>query len=599
MFSCVGYMFRFLWKNEQQVALTAVFTVPVSLAVAALTLYTPPLILNALETCDRFSYVALVILGLLLAGMLADLFSAVLTRRTETAEFYMVNHMQFQRIRRQRQRDWYLQYEKRVQELDERASQACRTNHVAGVHFPMEFANMVATVLKFLLFGTVVSILNPLIVALLAAGCLLGYAMSARERRVNYREQDARNAASKRVGYMTMHLSGNNRYAKDIRLYRMEPFLHTLFQKLLDDWQVFLDRMERRSFATAAVNLLVVLVRDGLAYGFLISMALEGKLSPAEFVLYFSAISSLSGFMTDILTTWGKISEGAMHVSDYREDLEIQDRLNHGQGIPVPRGPFSIEFRDVSFRYPQGERNVLEHVSFRIEAGEKIALVGLNGAGKTTLTMLMCGMLLPDKGEILLDGHPVTDYNRDALFGCFGLVPQNYNLLPISIGRNISCTTTEEEIDREKLWRCLETAGLAEKIRSLPLMERTPLNREVYPEAVDLSGGEKQRLLLARLLYKNPVCIILDEPTAALDPIAEDRMYRNYRDIAAHATSVFISHRLASTRFCDRIFFLDGARFAEVGTHEELMAAGKKYRELFDIQSKYYEEGSEENGKQG
>ncbi|MGN1026410.1 MAG: ABC transporter ATP-binding protein, partial [Faecousia sp.] len=493
-------------------------------------------------------------------------------------------------------RDWYLQYQESVQKLDERAYRSCMDNHTAAVHFPMDFANLVATALNFLLFGGVVSMLHPLIVVLLAAGCLLSYAMSAWERQVNYREQDERNAADKRRQYMNK-LSGTPKYAKDIRLYAMGGFLHDLYQRLLGDSQVNEDRLERRSFATAAVSFLVVLVRDSLAYGFLIYKAVAGELDAARFVLYFSAITALSGYMTDILNTWGKIAEGALQVSDFREDLEIPGRLNHGKGIPVPQGPFSIEFRDVSYKYPMGEKQILEHVSFKIDAGEKIALVGLNGAGKTTLTILMCGMLLPDAGEILIDGHSVLEYNRDELYGLFGLVPQNYNLLPVSIGRNIACTKTEEEIDQEKLWACLETAGLAEKIRSLPLGERTPLNREIYKDATDLSGGEKQKLLLARLLYKNPPCIILDEPTAALDPIAEDRMYQRYNEIAAHATSVFISHRLASTRFCDRIFLLDGANFAEVGTHDELMAAGKKYRELYDIQSKYYKEGGTDDGE--
>ena len=152
-------------------------------------------------------------------------------------------------------------------------------------------------------------------------------------------------------------------------------------------------------------------------------------------------------------------------------------------------------------------------------------------------------------------------------------------------------------MDRGRVQYCLETAGLWEKIASLPLGMDTPLNREVNRDGVELSGGETQRLLLARLLYKEPLCMILDEPTAALDPIAEDAMYRRYNEISAHSTSVFISHRLASTRFCDRILFLDGAKFAEEGSHEELMAAGGKYKELFDIQSKYYKEGVTEDGE--
>lgn len=596
LFSCVGYIYRYLWKNDRRLVFHGVFTVPVTLIAAALALYIPSLILDALENGTTFSYVALVIVGLLLAGFIAELANEILKIRNETAEFYIVDSLMYQQLSNQRTRDWYLQYSKEVQELDQRAYKAVDTNHAAGVHLPMNFAAIVATILNFLLFGGIVSMLNPLIVVLLAVGCAVAYAMTAWERKANYRQQDERNAAEKRTRYVHQ-LSGTFKYGKDVRLYRMQGYLHSLSQKIIGQCQHFVDLLEHRSFLTAAVSFLVVLLRDGLAYGFLIYKAVAGELDAAQFVLYFNAITALSGYMTEILTNWAKVAEGALQVSDYREDLEIQDGLNHGESIPTPKGPFTIEFRDVSYMYPMGEKQILDHVSFKIEAGEKIALVGLNGAGKTTLTMLMCGLLLPDSGEVLIDGHSILEYNRDDLYELFGLVPQNYNLLPMSIGRNIACTMTEEEIDRKKLLQCLETAGLANKIRSLPMKENTPLHREIYEDAVDLSGGEKQKLLLARLLYKNPPCIILDEPTAALDPIAENRMYQKYNEITANATSVFISHRLASTRFCDRIFLLDGANFAEEGTHDELMAAGKKYQELFDIQSKYYKEGGADDGE--
>lgn len=590
LLSCVGYIYRYLWKNDRRMVFHGVFTVPVTIIAAALTLYIPSLILNALETGTTFSYVALVIFGLLLAGFLAELANELLNIRNKTAEFYMVNYLMYQQLSYQRTRDWYLQYSKSVQESDQRAAKAARNNHAAGVHLPMDFAAIVSTILNFLLFGGVVSMLHPLIVVLLIVGCAITYAMTARERKVNYRQLDERNAAYKRMDYL-FRIAGEFKFGKDIRLYMMQGHLHTLSQKIIGDCQYFVDLWERRSFLTAIVSFLVVLVRDGLAYGFLIYKAVAGELNAAEFLLYFSAITALSGYMTEILHNWHKVAEGALQISDFRENLEIKNGLNYGNGIPVPQLPFAVEFKNVCYKYPMGEKQILDHVSFKISAGEKIALVGLNGAGKTTLTMLMCGLLLPDSGEVLIDGHSILKYNRDELYDLFGLVPQSYNLLPMSIGRNIACTMTEEEIDRKKLWACLEMAGLAEKIRSLPMKENTPLNRQVFSEAVDLSGGEKQKLLLARLLYKNPPCIILDEPTAALDPIAESRMYEQYNEIAASATSVFISHRLASTRFCDRIFLMDGANLAEEGTHDELMAAGKKYRELYDIQSKYYKEG--------
>jgi ATP-binding cassette subfamily B protein len=175
------------------------------------------------------------------------------------------------------------------------------------------------------------------------------------------------------------------------------------------------------------------------------------------------------------------------------------------------------------------------------------------------------------------------------MYTLFAMVAQNYTTLPTTVAENIALRD-RAEIDEARLWQCMEEAGIAERIRALPLGIDTQMGKKFEADGVEFSGGEMQKLLLARALYRSAPILILDEPTAALDPIAEDRMYRQYHEIAQNCTSIFISHRLASTRFCDRIYLLDGAKFAECGTHEELMARGGKYRELFDVQSKYYRE---------
>lgn len=599
LFSCVGYIYRLLWHTERALVFTGIVTVPVTLALSALALYTPSAVLRALGTSEHFSYIALVILGLLLAKLLFDLANNLITKKIESSEHIVLGQMQYVWNKCQRERDWYLDYDPGVQKMNERADAAINSNHAAGVHFPMDFANMVGTVLNFILFGSVVSLLNPLIILLLAAGCAANYLMGSWERKKNWDERDGRNKIEKKIRYLTYWLSHDFSYAKDIRLYSMKDGLHERFLYLLGQARHEKKRMERRSILAAFVNFLAVFLRDGAAYVFLIHKAAAGDVDASSFVLYFSAITSMSGVMGSILWRMNRVFEGAMQVSDFREATELEGGLNHGPGIPVPKKPFSIEFRHVSFRYPEGEKKVLDDVSFHIKEGEKVALVGLNGAGKTTLTMLMCGLILPDEGEILLDGHTPYEYNRNEMYSLFGFVPQRFSLLPISIAQNIASAMEDEEIDHKRLWHSIELAGLKEKIDSLPKGVETPLNREINRDGIELSGGETQRLLLARLLYKNPYCIILDEPTAALDAIAEDRIYRQYNEIAAHATSVFISHRLASTRFCDRIFLLDGAKFAEVGTHDELMAAGGRYRELFDVQSKYYKDGREHNETQG
>lgn len=588
LFSSVAYIYRILWQTERGLAFTGLFTVPVTVVLSALSLYTPSAVLRALSSQKGFSYVAQVILGLLLAKLCFDLANTVIWQKISGAEHLVLMQLIYMYNYYQRMRDDYLSYDVQMMKLDERGNAAIRDNHTAGVHFPMDFANLAGTILNFILFGSVISLLNPVIVLLLLAGSAINYAVGAWERRKNWETQDIRNKLDKKIKYTTLGISNNFCWAKDIRLYHMQDGLHERFMRLHGMAKSEKWKCERRSVLAAIVGFLIVLVRDGAAYGFLIGKVAAGELTAASFVLYFSAITSMSGLMGRILWTINRVLDGALEVSDFREGLETDGKLNHGKGIPVPKKAFSIEFRHVSFRYPKGEKKVLDDVSFTIKAGEKVALVGVNGAGKTTLTRLMCGLLLPDEGEILLDGHTLYEYNRDEMYTLFGLIPQSYSILPCSIAKNIACVGEDEEIDSKRLWKSIEQAGLAEKIAALPLGVNTPLGRELSNDGIELSGGETQKLLLARLLYKNPLFLILDEPTAALDPIAEDQVYHQYGEITKETTSVFISHRLASTRFCDRIFLLDGANFAEVGTHEELMAAGGKYRELFDVQSKYY-----------
>lgn len=587
--SCVAYMYRFLWRHVRLMAFVGIFTVPVSLAMSALSLYIPSITLRYLEKSERFSTVGLIILGLGLAEICISLADKRIEIETRLGRNYIAGRMRYDRLYRLRDRDCFLEYDPEIKKLGERAG-----NVNQAALFPLNFADMLSTILKFFLFGSIISLVSPWLILLLAVGCGGSYLASAWERKRDYEAQDRLNSVNKKINYVADQVAGNLGYAKDIRLYGFWAYLSELARRLLKDGHSEYERRAGRSLVTQLVDYLLVFIRDGAAYAFLIFQAVEGRIDAAQFVLYFSAVTQMAGFMSRLLAQWSQICKGALRVSDYREDLEVPDLLNRGPGIPVPQKAFSIEFKNVTFRYPQGEGNVLEHVSFRIEAGEKLALVGLNGAGKTTMTKLMCGLLLPTEGEILLDGHALTEYNRDELYTLFGLIPQNYNFLPVSIACNIACTDREETIDREKLARCIRRAGLEEKIASLPKGENTPLNRQINEDGTEFSGGEAQKLLLARLMYRSPKCMILDEPTAALDPLAEDRMYRQYSEIAGQegspATSIFISHRLASTRFCDRIFLLDGSVIAESGTHEELMAEGKKYRELFELQSRYYKE---------
>jgi len=270
----------------------------------------------------------------------------------------------------------------------------------------------------------------------------------------------------------------------------------------------------------------------------------------------------------------------------------MPDRFNRNVGIPLPKKeelPCNIEFKDITFRYAGSESNVIEKFNLKIGKGEKLAIVGVNGAGKTTLIKLLCGLYHPSSGEILVNGNNICKYNRDEYYSILSAVFQDIYIMPISIAKNIALCK-EEKIDRKRVLQCLKLAGLKDKIDTFTKGIDTKLMKSMNQTATDLSGGELQKLVLARALYKNAPIIILDEPTAALDPIAENELYLKYGDLTKDRTSIFISHRLSSTRFCDRIVFLHKGNIAELGSHDELMKLKGKYAQMFEIQSHYYKE---------
>jgi len=450
------------------------------------------------------------------------------------------------------------------------------------------FKDFGAGILGVFIYIAVLSAVHPWVFLLAACTCIVGVVARHRVNLWWHKNDDLQATPGKRIRNIN-HMSERQGLAKDLRLFAMTTWIKELFTANMNLVYGFRKRGEMRNALAGTADAFTIFVREGITYIYLIGLMLSGEITPDVFVLLFAAVAGFSGWISDVLREWVELSRHGMNIGRMREFLEYPDTFKRKGGAEIPKvAAYSLELRNVSYQYQGSVNSAIENINMQIKPGEKLAVVGLNGAGKTTLVKLMCGLYDPTVGAVLLNGIDIREFNRDEYYALFTAVFQEFNILPATISDNIIQDTT---CDNRRVQNAALLAGIQGKLSSLPNGLDSFLIKEVHLEGEELSGGETQRLMLARALYKNAPILILDEPTAALDPIAESELYNRYAELSKGRTSVYISHRLASTRFCDRIVLIDNKAIAEEGTHDELMKKNGKYAELFEIQSKYYREG--------
>lgn len=381
-------------------------------------------------------------------------------------------------------------------------------------------------------------------------------------------------------------------YATDVRMYRQDLICdkYNYSKKgLFDSKGIMAKRSLGAGGLLQALAAALSTVFTGLVYLFVCLKAWAGAFGVGAVTQYVSSVTRLSGSITQMLLIFGKMQNNAPHLKFTFDYLDLPNPMYQGSLTVEKRQDrdYEIEFRDVSFRYPGTETYALRHVNLKFRVGERLAVVGKNGSGKTTFIKLLCRLYDPTEGEILLNGIDIRKYDYEEYLSVFSVVFQDFQLFDYPLGQNVGAT---RDYNRELATSCLERAGFGERLGTMPNGLETYLYTNLKEDGVNLSGGEAQKVALARTLYKDAPFLILDEPTAALDPIAESEVYSRFNEYVGDRTAIYISHRLSSCRFCDEIAVFDCGNLVQKGTHDELVSAeGGKYRELWYAQAQYYQ----------
>ena len=588
------FLFRKIWKYRRLLVLLFVFGAVTQSVMRYLWSYIGKFMVDMIEaqaamnTAELFPLVRL--LGVVaLVEVIAIGGQTIVSNRV----YFNMTFVRFQMITEKNDKLLSMNYQMLEQphilDLHQRASNALSGNWQGFEGMMNRMYIVAAQVVTMIVTAGTIIVLDPRLLLVLTAAMLINYGSqrwSIRDDKKHF--WDATSTTRRQMSYME-RCTQDFDYAKDIRLFSLKPWLLKKQKGILTDYQKKFNRSRnfwlRHSFIYSSTSL----IASAVMYYILITQVMHESVSIGDFTLYLGLCSAFSQALSDFYDNFGQLQFASNMVDDLRTfmDLEVE-KEEDCLDISVLGDTFHFEFRDVCFRYEGAKEDTIKHLNLSFPAGQRLAVVGLNGAGKTTFIKLLLRLYDVTGGEILVNGYNIKRFRRKDYYRLFAPVFQNVELFAFPLAENVSMKEPERT-DRERALACLLQAGMEEKIKSLEKGIDTEILKVLYEDGVDLSGGEKQKLALARALYKDAPVIVLDEPTAALDALAEYELYQSFDKMMEGKSAVYISHRLSSTRFCDRIaMFMDG-RIVEYGTHEELLDKQGEYAKMFEVQAQYYE----------
>lgn len=587
----VGWMIKIAWKNGRRVLLFCALTAILEVLLNLTQLYIAPEVLARVEQKSPM-WMLLATIGVFTAALFfISGFQEYVKQNTLFARVDVRTAIIGKIAEKCNMTSYPNTLDANFVKLREKAHLACSSNGQATEHIWQTLTMLLKNIGGLIAYLTILSRMDPVLLFVAVATCVTGFLVSRYTNNWRYARREEEESYFQKKYYLRTK-SESVELAKDIRIFGLQNWLNELLDQIHNLYLDFTLRCERVEVLADVTEAVLAMARNGIAYVYLINMALNEGLSVSEFLLYFTAVTTFTSWVMGILQEMSALHKESLDISRLREFLEYPEAFRFEEGKSIPHVDCcELKLENVSFRYPGTQRDIIHDLNLTVHPGEKLAIVGLNGAGKTTLIKLLCGLLDPTEGKVLLNGKDIREFNRRDYYGLFSAVFQEFSVLDVTVAEEIAQTTVG--IDYDRIADCIEKAGLTAMIAKLPKGLQTHVGRKVHLDGVLFSGGQTQRLMLARALYKDGPILLLDEPTAALDPIAENDIYMKYSEMTRGRTSLFISHRLASTRFCDRIIFVADGGIKEEGTHESLLAQGGEYAKLFEVQSRYYQEGRE------
>jgi len=567
-----------------------VLAILVNVLIPVLTTYLPKTVIEIVTAGRSFHELAIAILAFM--GSIAILSGAdKFLKKFIYHQKYRMNTFYLKRVALKGLTTDYINQENGIfRKLQTESFMCCNGNYTPLTNIYEVLIDLFTSILGLSVFWAILVQLNWGIIIFLIITTATSYFLNQNIIKWTAANNQERISYQQRINYIN-RITGDIRSAKDIRLYKMAVWFSDIYKSNMNGLAKWYKRLTGKLFGVAVYDSGLALLRESVVCLYLLYLIWNEQISVADFILYFSVVTGFSAWLGNIFSKISSLNQINLKINYFRSYLEYPETFKRDNGLKCPADdcPKVIELKNVSYRYEGAEDYALRSINLTIAPGEHIAVVGLNGAGKTTLVKLICGLIDPTEGQVFYDGIDIRAYNRIEFYKLFSAVFQQFSIMPVTIEQIVS-EAPPENIDHDKVQSCLTTAGLWKKIGQLSSGVKSQFGRTIYDDGIEFSGGEIQKLLLARALYKCAPVMLLDEPTAALDPIAESTLYENYNKFSAEKTSVFISHRLASTSFCDRIILIENGSVCEEGTHNELLGLKGKYYTLFEMQAKYYKE---------